>query len=86
MEVILTQDVPGIGRKGDKVNVKDGYARNYLYPRKLAIPVTKGTLKAHQNLQTAKKEKEDRCRAPETEKNNDKTRVLRQRAGAYLVR
>jgi large subunit ribosomal protein L9 len=84
VEVILTQDVPGIGRKGDKVNVKDGYARNYLYPRKLAIPVTKGTLKAHQNLQTAKKEKEDRLfteASKNAEKINDKTLVFYAKVG-----
>lgn len=36
MKVILNQDVKGSGKKGDIVNVSDGYARNYLIPRKLA--------------------------------------------------
>lgn len=84
MEVILMQDVPGIGKKGDKVNVKNGYARNYLYPRNLATPVTKGTLRAHESLQTAKKEKEDRLLTEATrnaEKINGKTLVFQAKAG-----
>ncbi len=38
MEVILIDDVDGLGKKGSTVKVKDGYARNFLVPRKLAIP------------------------------------------------
>lgn len=37
MKVILTQDVKSQGKKGDVVNVSDGYARNFLFPKKLAI-------------------------------------------------
>ncbi len=45
MKVILTQPHPRLGEAGDVVEVKDGYARNYLFPRNLAIPATKGNLK-----------------------------------------
>jgi len=45
MKVILTQSHPRLGEAGDVVEVKDGYARNYLIPRNLAIPATKGNLK-----------------------------------------
>ena len=38
MEVILTQKVQGLGDRGDVVRVKDGYARNYLFPKRLALP------------------------------------------------
>ena len=38
MKVILTQDVKGQGKKDQMVNVSDGYARNFLLPRGLAIP------------------------------------------------
>jgi len=41
MKIILTQDVDRIGQKGEVVNVKDGFARNYLIPRNLAIQATK---------------------------------------------
>ncbi len=46
MKIILTEDVKGQGLKGDIVNVSDGYARNYLLPRGLAIEATKGNLKS----------------------------------------
>jgi large subunit ribosomal protein L9 len=42
MKIILTHEVAGLGAPGDVVDVKDGYARNYLLPRKLATPWTKG--------------------------------------------
>ncbi|MBD3372034.1 MAG: 50S ribosomal protein L9 [Candidatus Coatesbacteria bacterium] len=42
MEIILRTDVPNLGRQGDIVTVKPGYARNYLIPKSLAMPVTKG--------------------------------------------
>jgi large subunit ribosomal protein L9 len=40
MEVILREHVDNLGRRGEVVKVADGYARNYLLPRKLALPVT----------------------------------------------
>lgn len=42
MKIILTHEVHGLGSAGDVVDVKDGYARNYLLPRSLATPWTKG--------------------------------------------
>lgn len=45
MEVILCQDVSTIGRAGEVVKVKDGYARNYLIPRYLALIATKANKK-----------------------------------------
>jgi large subunit ribosomal protein L9 len=39
MEVILLDDLEGVGQKGSTVNVKPGFARNYLLPRRLAIPI-----------------------------------------------
>ena len=44
MKVILTQDVKGKGKKGQLVNVADGYARNYLFPQKLAVEATANNL------------------------------------------
>ncbi len=44
MKIILTADVSGLGSKGDVLEVKDGYANNYLIPRGLAVRATKGLL------------------------------------------
>ena len=45
MEVILREFVEKLGKRGEVVKVSDGYARNYLLPRKLALPVTDGNKK-----------------------------------------
>ena len=46
LELILREDVAHLGRRGDVVQVKSGYARNYLLPQKLAVPLTEGNRKA----------------------------------------
>ena len=46
MKVILEQDVKGQGKKGDIVNVSDGYARNFLFPHKLASPADASAINA----------------------------------------
>ena len=46
MEVILVKNVKGLGNEGEVVNVADGYARNYLLPRGLALQATKANLRA----------------------------------------
>jgi large subunit ribosomal protein L9 len=45
MEVILRDHVENVGKRGEVVKVADGYARNYLLPRKLALPATPGNMK-----------------------------------------
>lgn len=45
MDVILLEDINEIGKTGEKVTVKSGYARNYLLPRRLALPATASGLK-----------------------------------------
>lgn len=58
MEVILIDDIFELGKRGEVVKVADGYGRNYLIPKKLAIPSTPGNLKMieQQRLAMAKKE------------------------------
>lgn len=46
MKVILTDEIRGLGTRGDIVTVKDGYARNFLIPKKLAREATSGNLKS----------------------------------------
>lgn len=50
MKVILTQTVDRLGRAGDCINVKDGYARNYLFPQNLAKEATPGNIRALESL------------------------------------
>ena len=57
MEVILLKDVKGIGKSGQKVNVKDGYAANYLIPNKLAVKLTARSQEVL-DIQNANKEAE----------------------------
>src|SRR5512145_558753 len=61
MEILLIENVPSLGVRGDIVNVKDGYARNFLLPRKKALPVTAGNkrqieLEKERNLKLRAKE------------------------------
>ncbi len=44
MKVILKQDIKGVGKKDQIVNAADGYARNYLFPRNLAVPADEGNM------------------------------------------
>lgn len=54
MKVILRQDFENLGKFGDIVEVKEGYARNFLIPRKIALPATPGNIKM---IETEKKQK-----------------------------
>ena len=60
MQVILVQDVKNLGASGDVVNVADGYARNYLIPRGLAVPATEGGLRQVKSRQAAEKQRRER--------------------------
>lgn len=62
MKVILTQDVDTLGRKGDVVDVADGYARNYLVPKSLAIKATRGALRDAEEVRRVRDEAERRAR------------------------
>lgn len=59
MEVILNQDVKELGKKGQKVNVAEGYARNFLLPRKLAIEVNAQSINEMKNRESSKQHKID---------------------------
>ncbi len=75
MKVILREDVPDIGTAGQMVEVKDGYGRNFLIPRNLAIPATKGNLSAIDEV-TKQKDLRERKSRREAEVVKDKIEKL----------
>jgi len=60
MKIILTADVPNLGAPGDIVEVKDGYGRNYLLPRKMAIVATRGAEKQVDTIRRAQRARQIR--------------------------
>ncbi|HEY2078526.1 MAG TPA: 50S ribosomal protein L9 [Streptosporangiaceae bacterium] len=60
MKLILTQEVTGLGTPGDVVEVKPGYGRNYLVPRSLAMPWTRGSEKQIELIKRARAAREIR--------------------------
>ena len=85
MKVVLLADVKGAGKKDQIVEVSDGYARNFLFPRKLAKEATAGALNDVRNKQAAKEHQHDVEVAQATEiasKINGQTVKVTAKAGA----
>jgi large subunit ribosomal protein L9 len=84
VEVILKQDVKNLGKQGDRVKVAEGYARNFLIPRGLAVEATKSNLKSLQHQKKLEQERASRERA-EAERVkailDDLSLVIRARSG-----
>jgi len=78
MKVILQQDVKGQGKKGELVNVSDGYARNFLLPRKLAVHAT------HENLTVMKQQEKDKQK--KLERDKAKANEISAKLGDVLVK
>ncbi len=84
MKVILLQDIANQGKQGEVVTVADGYARNYLYPRKLAIEAAGGALKNLQIKHALEERRTERMRSDAdrtAEQLTDKTITLTVKAG-----
>lgn len=82
---MLTKDVPNIGSAGDVKEVTDGYGRNFLFPRKLAVPASRGYEAEAKRLKDAavKRETKDRVEAQTlADEINNKTVVVRLKMGA----
>jgi large subunit ribosomal protein L9 len=58
MKLILIADVAELGRKGEVVDVSDGYARNFLLPKKRAVKATEGAIRTAEELRRAREEAE----------------------------
>jgi len=63
MKIILLDDVSKVGRRGEVREVSDGYARNFLIPKKLALSATAGNLKNLEHIKTQQDAKADRLKA-----------------------
>jgi large subunit ribosomal protein L9 len=84
MEIILKEDVPNVGHTGDIVKVKPGFARNYLFPRGLAIVADRKSVREleHQKRMLAeKRERERQSSQTAAEKLNQLRLVMTARAG-----
>ena len=84
MEVLMINTVPQIGKKGEFKHVAEGYARNYLFPRKLAVPATEGAKKNFELVKTAWEKqvaREKQAFTEMAEKLNDLTVTITKRAG-----
>ena len=85
MKVILLCDVKGSGKKEDVINVSDGYARNFLFPKKWAVEATPGAVKEIERKRAAeeKLERERRAAAEALAKQlKDKVITLKVKCGA----
>ncbi len=85
MKVILNADVKGLGKKGELVNASDGYARNFLFPKNLAVEANATAMNELKNREAAKAHHiaEDKAAAnAAAEKLNGKEIVLHAKSGA----
>ncbi len=84
MKVILKQDVKNLGKKGELVNASDGYARNFLFPRGLAVEANASAMNDFNNRESAKKyhkEQELSAAKADAAKLDGKTFKLSAKAG-----
>lgn len=84
MKVILLQNIKGVGKKDQIINANDGYARNYLFPKKLAVEANAGNLgnlKAKQESNQYRKDVEKEEATKLANKLKDITLVLKVKAG-----
>ena len=77
MEIILTQKVDKLGREGDIVRVSDGYARNFLLPRKLGALVTAGARRRMEKIRLQREEAE--------KASSEQLNALAERIGALAL-
>ena len=85
MKVVLLQDVKGLGKKGELVNASDGYSRNYLFPRKLAMEANSQAMSELKNREAAEKhriETETANAEKDAKKLEGKTVKITAKAGA----
>ncbi|MCS7262233.1 MAG: 50S ribosomal protein L9 [Aquificaceae bacterium] len=77
MKVVLLKELEGYGSMGDVINVKDGFARNYLIPRGIALPATEANLRHMQSILSQ--------RARKLQKEKEKAQELARRLEGLLL-
>ena len=85
MKVILLKDLKGTGKKDDIVEVSDGYARNYLFPRKIAAEASAGAVNNIRTARAAEEHRQAQQRAAMldlSQKMKDKEVIVKARVGA----
>lgn len=85
MDVVLNSDVKGLGKKGEKVRVSEGYARNFLFPRKLASEINAQLISELKNKESSEKFKADeelKAAKENAQKINGQTIALKAKGGA----
>lgn len=85
MKVILNADVKGLGKKGELVNASDGYARNFLFPKNLAVEANAGAMNELKNREASKAHhiaEEKAAATAAKDKVDGKTVVLHAKAGS----
>jgi large subunit ribosomal protein L9 len=75
MKVILRDDVEKLGTAGNVVTVADGYARNFLFPRNLAVPATKGNVRSIDEIKKQKQFRENK-KKKEAQRQKDRLEKL----------
>ena len=84
MKVILLENIKGVGKKDEIINANDGYARNFLFPKKLAVEASKGNLanlKAKQDSNKFKRDTEKKEAEEISKKINNITLKIKVKAG-----
>ncbi len=84
MKIILLKDVPGQGKSGDVLDVKEGFARNYLFPRNLAVVASKSRMKeldARRQTQAQKRQKKEHEARDLAARFDDITVVVKAKSG-----
>ncbi len=84
MKVILKQDIKGVGKKDQVINAADGYARNYLFPKNLAVPADMGNmnnLKAKKDSENFRKGEDKKASQELAEKMKNMTLEFKVKAG-----
>ena len=82
MKVILLQDVKNIGKRDDIVSVSDGYARNFLFPKKLAMEAKTGAMKEVERKRAAEAARE----AEKRQEANEKAKQLKNQGVTLAVK